>query len=149
MKVPLEAALESVLTAWFGTLEDLPEALEVRAATKVTDLPKDKILVIVKVTEIIRSVGHLHLATVDLMVGTPGDVPGVTVAMGDAVESAVAAAFDDEAARDTALQAALAVAGADFTSGGLYAEGWVDLPMEDNRFVPSYRVRVGIIRAVA
>jgi len=153
---PLLAA-DTILTATLSQASapganEIPAAgkalYEVRTTIEVAEDPGDRHVIYIHARDGRAMMTRLRDAIVEISVGTPVDVDGMTIANHALLEQAVDRAWD--ALRHPTLAADLAAAIAarltGWTGGGFYAEGWQEA-REDTKLLPVYAVKVGVQKA--
>jgi len=121
---------------------------EVRTTIEEADDPGDRHVIYVHARDGRAPMTVLRDAIVEISVGTPVDVAGMTIANHALLERAVDRVWD--ATRNPTLAADLADAIAarldGWTGGGFYAEGWQEA-REDTKMLPVYAVKIGLQRS--
>jgi len=118
---------------------------EVRGVTEETDLPEDRHVIYVKVREAPSPLTFLKDCMIEISVGSPVDVEGVTIAGHSALEEAVERVWDKTehptAAAD--LTAKIEAHLAAWTGADFFAEGWQEA-REGTELLPVYTVKAGV-----
>lgn len=150
MTLALQTAVVNYLTAKLAaddTLSGVTYAVRGAVTDASSPFPGERHIVIVRLTEAPTPIAFLVDGMVDISVHSPADVAGITVANHGKLERAVQTAWDRVAnpTADDDLNTAIEAALPGWTSGGYYAEGWVN-GVQDNAQLPSYIVKVGAVR---
>ena len=145
----LTATLQQVATPGANVTPAAGKSLyEVRTTIEVAENPGARHVIYVHAREGRAPMTILRDAIVEISVGSPADVEGITIANHALLERAVDRVWD--ATRNPTLAASLSAAIAarltGWTGGGFYVEGWQEA-REDKEMLPVYAIKIGVQRS--